>query len=198
MPAPKDFDALWRELRTTQQQMRQFLRNPFANSGITVTAPGEFEIDGSVTVTGDFTADGKISNDALTNPVVPGQQFIGTNTFGLTVAGSNILTRTATTPAGCNTVTVSAFGRVVATNSTASVDYLYTTLDVAGSGGNQFPTYVPAGAGSTSSCGFCTTVTGLSPGDAVTTSLFASTGAASWASSGSNAADLSVVYLWTR
>lgn len=139
-----------------------------------------------------------IGNAALSNPVIPGQQFIGTNTFGVTVAGAYILTRTATVPAGCDTATVTAFGRVIATNSTGTDDALYSTIDINGAGGNQFGTDVRAGKFSTSSVGFSTTLTGLTPGGSVVTRLYASTGLASWASSASNAADLSVTILWTR
>lgn len=181
-----------------EEQRRQRSTSPFANSGLSVPAPGTTQVTGNLWVTGDFTADGKITNAALINPVIPGQQFIGRNTFGVTVAGAYVLTRTATVPAGCDTVTVTAYGRVIATNSTGSADYLYTALDVNGTGGNQFAVDIPAGKFSTSSVGFATTLTGLTPGDPVVTGLYTSTGLASWASSGSNAADLSVTYLWTR
>ena len=210
MPAPKSFEQMWRDLNMEVIKLRQ--RSPFYLTGMHPNGNGGIDSDNfAAGVSGySFKQDGNaefndltlrggiVGNAALTNPVIPGQQFIGTNTFGLTVAGAYILTRTATVPAGCDTVTVTAYGRVIATNSTGAVDYLYTALDVNGAGGNQFAVYVPAGAFSTSSVGFSTTLTGLTPGDSVVTKLFASTGSASWASSASNAADLSVTLLWTR
>jgi hypothetical protein len=217
---------LRKRLKGIDEQIRR-LRNtsPFAGTGFTVAADGVTQVNGSLVVqsgetkSGNFAAGstgwhldhtgnaefndltlrgGIIGNSALTNPVSTGQAFVGTSGFGLSVAGAWLLTRTATVPTGFDTCTVSAFGRVAAINSTGTGDGLYSTLDVNGSGGNQFSTYVPAGQASTSTVGFSTTLTGLTAGASVVTRLFASTGIASWAANGANGADLSVTYLWTR
>jgi hypothetical protein len=141
---------------------------------------------------------GVIGNGALANPVSPGQAFQGASTFALSVAGSNIITITRTVPSGYTSVVVTAFGRVAATNSTAAKDALYSSVDVNGTGGNQFGNEVLAGDFGSVSAGYSTLLTGLSAGASVATHLYASTGLAAWASSGSNGADLSVTYLWFR
>jgi hypothetical protein len=170
-----------------------------------VDVGGTQNVGGTLHVTGNTVIDGTLSlpagiidNDALATPVVVGQAFQATSGFSLSVAGAYIITINQATPAGFTKVVVTAFGRVLGQNSTASGDSLYTDIDVNGAGGNQFPTGVGAGTGNTSSVGFTTTVTGLTTGATVSTKLFASTGAAGWAASGANAADLSVTYSWSR
>jgi hypothetical protein len=195
----------------------------FEGTGIHFPEPGVVQVDGTMQVTGSLDVDGSatfggdttiggnaaivgtlslpagiIDNDALATPVVVGQAFQATSGFSLSVAGAYIITINQATPAGFTKVVVTAFGRVLGQNSTASGDSLYTDIDVNGAGGNQFPTGVGAGTGNTSSVGFTTTVTGLTTGATVSTKLFASTGAAGWAASGANAADLSVTYSWSR
>lgn len=193
-----------------ENQRRLFNRSPFTGTGMHTNGLNGMDSDNYVPdVSGWRLAEtpefnnlklrgGIVGNAALTNPVIPAQQFIGTNTFGLTTSGAYILSRSAPVPAGCAAVTVTAYGRVSAINSTASDDAVYSTIDVNGAGGNQFGTDVRAGKFSTSSVGFSTTLTGLTAGDSVVTRLFASTGLATWASNAANGADLSVTYLWTR
>lgn len=194
-----------------EQQRRMRNASPFFGTGVHANGNQGLDSDNFETGVSGFSLNGgtgdaefndiilrDLPNSMLANPVIPGQQFIGGNTFGLTVAGAYVLSRTATVPAGCDTVTVTAFGRVSAINSTATDDALYSTIDINGAGGNQFGTDVRAGKFSTSSVGFATTLTGLTPGGSVVTRLFASTGLASWASNAANGADLSVTYMWTR
>lgn len=216
---PEPWPSLRREMEKLKEGQRALCnRSPFFGTPIRPRADGGIN---STNFDGDLNAgnpgtkgwamdddqaafgqlilrDGIVGNAALTNPVIPGQQFIGGNSFGVTVAGAYVLSRTATVPAGCDTVTVTAYGRVSAINSTASDDALYSTIDINGAGGNQFGTDVRAGKFSTSSVGFATTLTGLTPGGSVVTRLYASTGLATWASNAANGADLSVTYLWTR
>jgi hypothetical protein len=173
-------------------------RSPFTGTGLSAPAANTTQVDGNLTVVGTFTALGKVSNDALVNPVVPAQAFQGASTFSLTVAGGNIVTITRNTPAGFTSVVVNAYGRVAAINSTASPDALYCAVDVNGSGGNQFGMPVNAGSFGSLSAGYSTLLTGLSTGSPVAVHLFASTGAASWASNVANGADLSVTFLWFR
>ena len=141
---------------------------------------------------------GSVSNDALTNPVVPGQAFQGSGSFTLTVAGSNIITISKAAPAGFTSVVLNAYGRVAAINSTASDDALYCAVDVNGVGGGQFGMPVQAGSFGSLSAGYSTLITGLTTGAAVDTHLFASTSLAGWAANSANGADLSVTYLWLR
>jgi hypothetical protein len=174
------------------------LNNVLANTGLSIPSPGTTQVDGNLVVLGSFTANGKINNAALVNPVVPAQAFQGASTFSLTVAGGNIVTISRTTPAGFTSVVVNAYGRVAAINSTGATDALYCSVDVNGSGGNQFGMPVVAGSFGSLSAGYSTLITGLSTGDPVATHLYASTGSAGWASNVANGADLSVTFLWFR
>ena len=216
---PDPWRSLSAEIRKLREQMRR-LSNGSAFSG----TPIRPQADGSVQsddFDGDLATDdagtkgwalsslkaafgelilrpGSIGNDALTNPVVPDQAFQGTGTFALTVSGSNIITINKTVPAGFTSAVVNAAGSVAAINSTASADALYCAVDVNGAGGNQFGMPVDAGSFGSLSRGYSTVLTGLTAGATIATHLFASTGAAGWASNPANGADLSVTYLWFR
>lgn len=210
MPAPKSFEQMFADLRTEILKLRQ--RSPFYLTGMHPNGNGGIDSDNFVAGTSgySFKADGDaefndltlrggiIGNDALTNPVVPAQAFQGASSFTLSVAGGNIVTITRSAPAGFTSAVVNAYGRVAAINSTASLDALYCAVDVNGSGGNQFGMPVSAGSFGSLSAGYSTLLSGLSAGDPVAVHLFASTGAAGWASNVANGADLSVTILWFR
>lgn len=206
----------WKSLRRLIEALAERVKklentSPFSGTGLSIPASGTTQVDGSLNVegqlnvTGDTVIGGTLSlpagiidNDALANPVVPGQAFQGTSSFALSVAGGNIITISRTTPAGFTSVVVNAYGRVAATNSTALKDAVYSAVDVNGTGGNQFGNEVVAGDFGSVSAGYSTLLTGLSTGDPVATHLYASTGLGGWASDPSNGADLSVTYLWFR
>lgn len=48
MPAPKEFDKLWHDVKDGLAQMRAFIRNPFANTPLSATEPGVLEITGNL------------------------------------------------------------------------------------------------------------------------------------------------------
>src|SRR5690349_15997908 len=108
MPAPKDYDALWRDVRNALAQLRVFLRNPLANTGLSATEPGTLQVDGDLVVkdgevrSSNYVAGvsgwrlrpdgtiemndaqirgGIIGNDALTNPVIPGSVWAEASDF---------------------------------------------------------------------------------------------------------------------
>jgi hypothetical protein len=212
----------WKSLRAKIEQIAERVKklentSPFSGTGMSVPSDGTTQVDGTLNVTGNETVGGTlnvtgntiiggtlslpagiINNDALANPVVPGQAFQGASTFALSVAGSNIITVNKTVPTGFTSVVVNAYGRVAATNSTATKDAVYSAVDVNGTGGNQFGNEVAAGDFGSVSAGYSTLLTGLTAGATVATHLFASTGLGGWASDPSNGADLSVTYLWFR
>lgn len=198
MPAPMDFVQMIRDMKRDIVKLQQL--NPLANTGMTCTGPGEFEIDGSVTVTGDFTAAGKIRNDALVSPTAPGVVFDSLTNFAL-AAGTltNIKTTVVTVPPGFTQAAVSVVARVFAINSTASLDYLYGQANIAGYNGYALPLAVSGSGGSgTNISPFSTLLTGLTPGSTFTVQIAACTGFAGWSANTSNTAEVSGSIQWFR
>lgn len=206
MPAPKDFPEMWaavlRELRTLRATMNHLLDN----SGIHLTAPGQFEIDGTVTVTGDFIAEGKISNDALVNPTSPAAVFDYVQNFALSTTLTNIKTTTVTVPAGFTKASVSIVVRVFAYNPNntggydgAGGDYLYGQANINGSNGFALPLAVSGNGGSgTNNSPFSKILTGLTSGDSISLQIAASTSFAGWAANAANVAEVSGSIAWYR
>jgi hypothetical protein len=116
----------------------------------------------------------------------------------VTVAGAYVVEATEPIPDGCTEAIVTVMGRVLATNSGAGTDQLYTSAAIDDSYPSQFPTGVGAGAANTSAALYTKRLTGLTPGGVITVGIFASTGNANWAANGANAAQLSAIYLFLR
>lgn len=174
-------------------------RNPLANTGMRCTAPGQFEIDGTVTVTGDFIAEGKISNDALTSPVAPGSIYAYSQGFDLPTANTNIVTSTITVPDGFTKAAVSIVTRVYAVNHTPDLDYLYGEANIAGLNGFALPLAVSGNNGTgTNVSPFSTVLDALIPGDTFTVQQAVHTAFAPWPADGSNTAEISGSILWFR
>jgi hypothetical protein len=161
-------------------------RSPFANTGISVTGPRQFEIDGSMTITGDLTAEGKIHNDALVSPVVPGVAREVASGFTLTAAtleekaGTDLIV-----PAGCTRLLAVVAGRCYAVNTrtsggadTTGTDAIYVSLKL-GDGAATLAT--PTGV--SGSGGFATTtsteafsLSGLTPGTTLRLGVWCASG----------------------
>lgn len=86
MPAPRG--SKW-EQWVESQIARLWQRSPFGNSGITLTGPGQFEVDGAMHVTGSMDVDGPIDVHGTAN-------FDGDTTIG----GNMAVTGTLSLPAG--------------------------------------------------------------------------------------------------
>jgi hypothetical protein len=197
MTAPRDFTQRFLDLEREVRMLRT--RSPFANTGISITAPGQFEIDGSVTVTGDFIAEGKISNDALVAPVAPGSIYDSRTNFALTTTLTNIRTTTITVPAGFTRAAVSIVVRVHAFNNNAGLDYLYAQANIAGYNGYALPLAVSGSGGSgTNVSPFSAVLSDLTPGGSFTVQIAAQTAFASWAADTQNTAEVSGSVLWFR
>lgn len=166
---------------------------------------GSVDVGGELNVTGNTVIGGTLSlpagiidNEDLANPVVPQSVWKGTTAnFGLAVAWSTLVSQTLTVPSGVDSVQVIGFVRLVATNTTATKDYLYSDFDIAGQSSGGFATPVDAGDPGTSFCSFARTITGLTPGDTITLSASGSTGFASWAST-NNVCQISASVTWYR
>lgn len=198
-------------------------RRPLANTGMSVPGPGVTQVDGNLNVTGaenvsgslnvggilNVTGDtviggdltmpnGSIQSAWLANLVSPQSVWKGTTAnFGLTVAWSTLVTQTLTVPADVNAVQVIGFVRLVATNTTASKDYLYSDFDIAGLSCGGFATPVDPGDPGTSFCSFARTMTGLTPGSTFTLTASGSTSFASWSST-DNVCQISASVTWYR
>lgn len=178
----------------------------FSGSGMTVTAPGQFEIDGDVTVTGNFTAEGKINNDALVNPVAAGAIFDSLTNFSLSTTLTNIRTTTLTVPTGFTSAAISVVARCYAVNprSTGGYDglggdYLYCQANIAGFNGYALPLPVSGSGGSGFNVSpYSTVLSGLTPGAHVLVQIAAATNYASWTANVANTAEVSGSVMWFR
>lgn len=176
MPAPKDFGEMWAWLLREIRSLRQAMNHLLDNSGIHLTAPGQFEIDGTVTVTGDFIAEGKISNDALTDPVIPQVARLSASGFSLTTTHVDQDSVSLTVPDECTRLLASVQGRmyVVNSNTTGGADgtgteAIYVRLTVGVNQSTATPTGVSGSFGFASTTGQdAFLLSGLTPGGSVT------------------------------
>ena len=203
--------------------LRERLNRPLANTGMSVPGPGVTQVDGSLVVQGgdaksgnfatgstgwhlDHTGNaefndltlrgGIIGNDALTNPVIPQSVWKGTTAdFSLNTGWTALTAQTQSAPSGASSVIVHGFVRLVATNTTASKDYLYSDLDIAGQSCGGFATPVAAGDVGTSFCSFARVLTGVS---SVTLTAYGSTSTGTWATGTGNVCQISASVLWFR
>lgn len=210
---PEPWKSLRAKLEAIAERVRKLEnRSPFFGTGMHANGSGGIDSDNFVTGTSgySFKSDGNaefndltlrggiIGNDALTNPVIPQSVWKGTTSnFGLAVAWSTLVTQNLTVPSGVTSVQIIGFVRLVATNTTASKDYLYSDFDIAGQSSGGFATPVEAGDPGTSFCSFARTLTGLTPGSTVTLTASGSTGFASWSST-DNVCQISASVTWYR
>lgn len=150
MPSPKEFEGYIRDLRAGLQQIRTFLRNPFANTGLSVPGPGVVQVDGALVVqggearSGNYTAGstgwrlrpdgtiemndaqirgGIIGNDALTSPTKSEAIYASTTNFSLTTTPTNKLTKTLTVPTGFTSAAITVTARVFIFNPNTTGGY---------------------------------------------------------------------------
>jgi hypothetical protein len=174
VPAPKDYDALWREVRDGLAQLRRFMRNPFANTSLSAPEPGVLNVDGILQGSGfdgDLATDnvgttgwamsadkvalpevllrpGSIGNDILANPVVPGIARLSASGFSLTTSYVNKDSVSLTVPDGCTRLLVALSGHlyVVNQNTTGGADGTGTeAIYIRLSIGTQNSTSTPTG-----------------------------------------------------
>ncbi len=194
---PRDDFAKWmREIERRMALIEQ--RSPFTGTGLSAPVAGTTQVDGNLTVVGTFTALGKVSNDALTNPV--SADINGANGIGLSVSTTS--TSKATTslivPAGFTKALVRADALGQAANTTASADYLYVMADIQGVGGGEMYNIAASGT-ATSAVGIANRLlTGLSTGDTITCDAMSRTNTAGWAANGGNLWIIHMLAIWLR
>lgn len=144
---PKSRLTLSGEIREQRRRITD-KTTQFSGTGLHFPEPGTVQVEGNLWVTGDFTADGKISNDALVNPVVPKVAHASADNFIVpTVANAVRATATITVPDGFTTALVTATAGISAYNDTASADFLYVAAWIQADTdiGWSLPVTVPAG-----------------------------------------------------
>lgn len=193
-------------LRDQREQARKnATASRFALSGLSVTGEGETTVDGNLVVTGDFTAQGKISNDALTNPVIPQVLNLSQTTFAVGVPFAEIVGADVTVPAGFTQLLVSASewlqlynAKTTGGNNGTGGDYIYAQVVIGGTSGQFTATGVSGNGGTaTATSGLAQLITGLTPGGTVRVSAYGATDF-SVASSVSNKCLLIATLSWLR
>lgn len=206
MPAPRDFERYIRELEKRITLLER--RSPFTNTGLSIPGPGVTQVDGNLVVLGDFTAEGKVSNDALTTPVVPGiAREVATN-FALTAgtlqekAGTDLVV-----PDGCTRLLATVTGRLYAVNT-------HTTGGADGTGTDALYVALKLGAGSATLAtptgvsgynGFATTTAAesysldtLTPGSTIRLGVYGACGYVNFAAHPDNRASYAATLIWLR
>lgn len=170
--------------------------------GGTASFGGTTTIGGNAAITGTLSLPaGIISNAALTSPVSPATAHSDAKGFAVPV-GSPFVTACSTTvtpPAGFTRAVISASASLSAYNSTASADFLYVGIKVAGiaAPGWSPNTTVPSHAYGAVTRGSAQILTGLTGASfAITCEVSSET--AAWATDSSNVANIDAMILYLR
>lgn len=206
---PEPWKSLRRAFEILSERVKKLENtSPFSGTGLSIPEPGVTQVDGNLWVTGDFTADGKINNDALVDPVNP--NVVNQVATNFAVAGGGFVTIVsfnATVPTGCTRLLAHLTGDafVVNPNTTggsngAGSDIIIAQCSAGADDGLAMGTSISGSNGQTSvHCSLAALQTGLTPGDTVTLRVkaygaFQSFGAAN----PSNQANLCASLLWLR
>ena len=193
--------SIGRSIASVERQLkRQSTASVLARSGLSVPEEGVTQVDGTLHVLGDFIADGKISNDALTNPVQLDYLYAAASGYGIdTVGATPKVTMTLTTPAGFTQAGVYVTSKVYAINDTAGLDYLYSRTRINGIYGQSTPFPATANGGSTTSFDpSAWVVEGLHDGDTFVIDVQAWSNFANWSANPATSANINGIVFWTR
>jgi hypothetical protein len=194
--------SLDRSLASVERQLkRQSTASVLARSGLSVPEEGVTQVDGTLHVLGDFIADGKVSNDALTNPVQLDYVYASALGYGIdTIAGGTPkVTKTLTTPAGFTQAGVYVTSKVYAINDTTGLDYLYSRTRIDGIYGVSTPFPATANGGSTTSFDPSSwVVKGLTGGQTFVIDVQAWSSFGSWSADAANSANINGIVFWFR
>jgi hypothetical protein len=208
----------WKSLRAKIEALTERIRklenaasNKFSGTGLSVPEDGVTQVDGNLVVLGDFTALGKISNDALVNPVLPGDVSFGVENFSITAGTyTQIGSATRTVPDGFTRALVNASVWMFARNPNTTggvdgtgTDAIFCYVRVTGSDGDTDSK--PKGQGISGFGGFTTATsglgklkTGLTPGSSLTFKAFAASSSQDLAADVQNSLDMMGTVLWLR
>jgi len=181
---PDPWPSFIRRFKALEQLVQRLLNaSPFAGTGMSIPSAGVVQLDGSLVVLGDFTAQGKINNDALTNPVVPAVAHGEGVNFTLSPTPADRATVTVPVPAGYTRAMVTATASLSAYNPTASGDYVYVAAHIQSD--TTLGYAMPQGVGPSDSATTSQTATALLTGlsGSFTVKASASTGFVSFSTS---------------
>lgn len=167
-------------LRSSLHAQREAIRrgqaaSRFALSGLSVPSEGVTQVDGDLVVVGDFTADGKVTNTALTDPIVAQVANLQATNFSITASFAEKVGVDLTVPDNCTRlqVTVTCIMQAYNQNTTggnngAGGDYIYVYAKIASTSGYFNAMGVSGNGGAASTFGALSgIVSGLSAGDSV-------------------------------
>lgn len=197
---PQPGKPFWPRIYKLEEAVRRLQNaSPFSGTGLSIPADGTTQVEGNLWVTGDFTADGKITNGALTNPVVPAVAHAETDNFSL-VNGPNVAKATATVPvpAGYTQAMVTATATMSVWNPNASdqVAYVAAWIEDDSTRGASMPVTIRPSTQGTSSHTATALLTSL--GSSFTVQAAASSFPANWAASTSNFINIDATILFLR
>lgn len=186
------------EIKDHRAQLRDRGTN-FSGTGLHFPAPGTVQVEGNLWVTGDFTADGKISNDALVSPVAPGVVSNEVTNFGITTSSATKMSGTISVPAGFTSAAISVIARTFALdNDTVNpTDYLYSRVTLGGVSSSEVPLACTFNGGSGTSVSPLSVVL-TSLGSSIAYSVSAHSAFANWGTDALNRVSLSGSVLWFR
>ena len=194
-----------RTLRSTLRDMDRQIKvqgsaSVLARSGLSVPEEGTTQVDGTLHVLGDFIADGKISNDALTNPVKLDYIYASALGYGIDTVGTTPkVTDVLTTPEGFTQAGVYVTSKVYAINDTSGLDYLYSRTRIDGVYGVSTPFPATANGGSTTSFDpSAWVVKGLTGGQTFVIDVQAWSSFGTWSANGANSANINGIVFWFR
>ena len=186
-------------------RVADFNGTDFANPG---TVGNYFGGDGMV-INQAYFRPGSVSNDALTNPVIPDTASVRATNFAVSGGAFALLgTATKDVPAGFSQLLVTASGWLFARNPNTTggvdgtgTDAMYCFVRVTGSDGNSDSTAY--GQGISGFGGFTTATSGVSAlktglTGSVTLQIWGGTSVQSFATNAQNSATLSATLLWLR
>jgi hypothetical protein len=193
--------SIGRSIASVERQLkRQSTASVLARSGLSVPEQGTTQVDGTLHVLGDFIADGKISNDALTNPVKLDYIYASALGYGIDTVGTTPkVTDVLTTPEGFTQAGVYVTSKVYAINDTSGLDYLYSRTRIDGVYGVSTPFPATAGGGSTTSFDpSAWVVKGLTGGQTFVIDVQAWSSFGTWSANAANSANINGIVFWFR
>lgn len=190
---PRGEDWIVRELQDIKGKLQRLeAANIFGTMGIEPNA-------GGFTVTGTLGLPaGIIDNAALSDPIVISTAGVSQNNFATTTSATVYASTTVTIPAGYSRADVLCMVVGGAINSTASADFLYVAASIDVTPGSETPQLAAASGGyASSAANGIRSLTGLS-GGTITVGCQIRSGAAVWAASTSNIANVNAVIYFRR
>lgn len=142
---------------------------------------------------------GSISNDTLSNPVLPGVIAGAADNFAVPLSATTIIELVVDTPSGYTKALVQGVGQVTAWNPTATDDYLDAGLYMTGETvATHFMSraYVPASTQNSAIDNRAVLLEDV--GASITLTLKAETAFGAWSADSINVADITATVLWLR